>query len=160
MKCFLKFLCPIVALFLLQSCIKDRDQSELIIDPFTYGSRFDWVEDSIKIDKEDWTKIEKGSVFTWLVDDSILINAIKTSKGFATYYDRSNLKTDFIYSNIEDEVFSFTLSSDSIYFLDRNGEFREDVYGQINVLSDTSLILHNTGSEPYISIKYKLEEIK
>jgi len=67
MKYFFKFLCPIVALMLLQSCEKKDKDDDLQIDHFPYGAKFNWQEDSIKTGNGDWAKVAKGICFHgWL----------------------------------------------------------------------------------------------
>lgn len=153
MKCFFKFLCPIVALVLLQSCEKEGTKDEVIVDYFTYGAKFNWREDYIKTGNGDWSKVEKGNVFSWLAQDISL-----QSSGFAIYPDKTNIKADFHYTIQKDSVFVLKLSSDSVYFLDANSNLRTDIEGQITFSPDTSLILRNTEISPAISIKYKLEK--
>lgn len=153
MKCIFKFLCPIVALVLLQSCEKMSSADEVIIDPFTYGAKFNWREDSIKMGSGDWAKIAKGNVFSWLAQDGNL-----QSSNFAIYPERTNIKTDFSYTIQKDSVFALTLSSDTVYLLDENRKRRIDLVGQISFSPDTSLILRNTAISPAISVKYRLEK--
>ena len=153
MKCFFKFLCPIVALVLLQSCEKEGTKNEVIIDYFTYSAKFNWLEDSIKTDNADWTKVAKGNVFSWLAQDNNL-----QSSSSAVYPDRTNIKADFLYTIQKDSVFALRLSSDTVYFLDANRNRRTDIEGQITFSPDTSLILRNTAISPVISVKYRLEK--
>lgn len=153
MKCIIKFLCPIVALVLLQSCEKKVMEDEVIIDYYTYGAKFNWREDSIKTGSGDWAKIEKGNLFSWLAGNNTL-----QSSEFALYPDRTNIKADFFYSIKKDSVFALTLSTDAVYFRDENGKHRTDIVGQMSFLPDTSLTLRNTAISPAISVKYRLEK--
>ncbi|WPV01458.1 hypothetical protein SNE26_06700 [Mucilaginibacter sp. cycad4] len=153
MKTFLKFLCPIMALVLFQSCKKESTESKVVIDPYTYAAKFNWMEDSIKVDNSAWTKVAKGNLFSWLSQDG------KVQKSnFAIYNKRANIKTDFVYAIQKDSVFALKLLSDTVYFLDKNGNSRADLKGQVTLGKDTSLILRNTGASPAISVKYKLEK--
>jgi hypothetical protein len=153
----LKFLSLIVALLLLQSCVKEN-ANELIVDPFTYGSRISWREDSIKMGNGAWEKIEKGNLFAWLADNPLLDSALQTPNVFSIYDNSSNLKTNFIYVIEKDAVFVTGLTSSAIYFQDEDGDQRTDISGQISLSPDTSLILRNIGIVPEVSIKYKLEK--
>lgn len=154
MKSFFIFLCPIVTLLLLQSCDKNDKDDDLQVDPFTYGAKFDWREDSIKTQQEGaWTKISNGNVFSWLAKDNTL-----QSTSFAAYGLRTNIKTDFVYTIRKDSVFAIKLTADSIYFMDGNGKPRTDLKGKITYSPDTSLVLLNTAVSPAITIKYKLEK--
>jgi hypothetical protein len=154
MKYFFKFLCPIVALLLLQSCDKKDQGGELQIDYFTYGAKFNWREDSIKTDKsESWTKIENGNVFSWLAKDNLLQNS-----NFGMYGAQTNIQASFVYTIQKDSVFALKQTADSIYFLDGNGNQRTDVKGRISFSPDTSLILLNKAVSPEITIKYRLEK--
>jgi Txe/YoeB family toxin of Txe-Axe toxin-antitoxin module len=154
MKCFFTFLCPIVALLVLQSCGKEDKDNDLQIDPFTYGAKFDWREDSVKTQQEgSWTKIQDGNVFSWLAKNNTL-----QSTTFGAYGLRTNIKTNFVYTIEKDSVFALRLTADSIYFLDGNGHQRTDVKGKITYSPDTSLVVLNTAVSPGITIKYKLEK--
>lgn len=154
MKSIFKFICVLIAFSSLQSCDKNDIEGERIIDNFTYATKFDWRENSIKSGDGTWVKAENGNIFSWLLDsDTTLI----TPNGFATYNDRKNIRTDFIYTIEKDSVFSYRISSDTVYFLDANGNKRTDIYGQITTTPDTSLILHNMSVSPNISIRYRPE---
>ncbi|KAA2240676.1 hypothetical protein F0L74_31525 [Chitinophaga agrisoli] len=141
-----------MALLLFQSCDKKDQDDDLQIDPFTYGAKFNWREDSIKT-SESWTKIANGNAFSWLAQGNTL-----QSSNFATYSSRTNIKTDFVYTIQKDSVFALKLTADSIYFLDANGNQRTDVKGKLTLSPDTSLILLNTAVSPEIRIKYRLEK--
>jgi len=158
MKCIIKFLCPIVALVILQSCEKKGLEDEVIIDYYNYATKFDWREDSVKTGSGDWAKIEKGTLFTLLSEDLTLGKALQRPGGFAIYINRNNLRAEFIYSISKDSIFTFSLSKDSIYFPDQSGRYRTDLKGQLSFSPDTSLILRNTAISPEISIKYRLEK--
>ncbi|MEZ2444584.1 hypothetical protein AB6805_22820 [Chitinophaga sp. RCC_12] len=154
MKSFFIFLCPIVALLLLQSCGKDDNNDDLQIDPFTYGAKFDWREDSIKTQQEgSWTKIGNGNIFSWLARENTL-----QSTSFAAYGLRTNIKANFVYTIQKDSVFALKLTADSIYFLDGDGRQRTDLKGKVTYSPDTSLVVINTAVSPAITIKYRLEK--
>lgn len=152
MKFLLNIFCSIVALTYLQSCKKESGDNEVAIDYFTYGAKFNWREDSIKVGTGDWTKVANGHVFSWLAPDRTLQNS-----NFASYADRTNIKADFPYVIAKDSVFAIKLSADNVYFLDHSNKQRTDVVGQVNLAPDSSLILINTAVSPIISIKYRLE---
>lgn len=140
------------------SCEKQDKEDLRVIDYFTYGKRFDFREVSIKTGSGDWAAMDKGHVFSLLGEASSLEDQLSIPRGSATYNDRTNLKTDFVYSILKDSVFPYAIQSDSIYFFDESMEnFRSDLKGELLFSPDTAIILHNTGTSPTISIKYILE---
>lgn len=141
-----------MTLVLLQSCEKDSTGDETIIDHLTYGAKFNWLEDSIKVDNGNWKKVANSNVFSWLAQDGNL-----QSSNFAVYHNRANIKANFFYTIQKDSVFALKLSSGTVYFLDENHNRRADLEGQITFLPDTLLILNNTAVSPAISVKYRLE---
>ncbi len=158
MKYFYRFFCLVMALVALISCEKYNAENEIIVDPFTYGKKFNFREVSLKTGNGDWTAIENGNVFAWLGGATTLSDQLQIPKGFAIYNDRSNLQADFIYTIAKDSVFSFRIYDDSLYFFDESKEnLRPDLKGEIVFSPDTSIILYNTGKLPSISIKYRFE---
>ncbi|TDQ09473.1 hypothetical protein [Pedobacter metabolipauper] len=153
MKWFLKMMCPVVALILLQSCEKEVANNEEIIDHFTYGAKFNWREDAIKTGNGDWKKITNGHVFSWLAQGSSLQRS-----NFAVYSNRANINADFLYTIQKDSVFALILVSDTVYFLNADHNRRTDLEGNLTFSPDSSLILKNTAISPAISVKYKLEK--
>jgi hypothetical protein len=141
------------ALLLLQACEKVGTEGEVIVDPYTFASKHDWLEDSIKIDNRGWAKIENGNVFSWMSQSGNLINS-----NFAIYPNRTNIKADFFHSIEADSVFAINLEGDSVFFLDANKTLRNDLKGKMTISSDTTLILNNVSASPSISIKYRLEK--
>lgn len=143
----------IFVLGLLTSCYKKKTENKIIVDHFTYQKKLNWREDSIRINKGDWQKIEKGNVFSWLLQSDDL----QSPSVFATYDHTDNVKTGFIFAISADSVFLFRQSSGVIYFPDKEGSNRTDVVGQLSFTPDTTLVLNNNGVTPDLSIKYKIE---
>ena len=77
---------------------------------------------------------------------------------FAVYDNRSNINTDFSYTIRQDSVFTIELSSDTLYFLDADKDYRTDIQGRVIFSPDTALILRNSAVSPGISIKYRLKD--
>lgn len=157
MKNIYNILSILAILVIYQSCDKNDVSEEKIIDPFTYGINFNFREVSVKIGNEEWTAIENGNTFSLLGNKPTLGGHLKIPKGFATYDNDSNLRTDFVYTIEKDLVFSYNLSNDTIYFLDERKENREDVFGIISLEQDTTLVIHNKSLSPNLSLKYKFE---
>lgn len=157
MKLFSRIAASTIVLLAFQSCLKQADEPEIIIDPYVYGHSFTWREDSIKTGNGSWTKIENGNTFIWLGNDEKISLMLQRDGGFATYKKTANLRADFSYVIANDSVFSFKLTSDSIYFQGVNKENRRDLNGYLSTQDVPQMTLYNTGVSPAVSIKYKLE---
>lgn len=153
MKYAIIILCLIFVLGLLSSCYKKKAENKIIVDHFTYQKKLKWREDSTRVNKGDWQKIEKGNVFSWLLQSDDL----QRPSVFATYDHLDNIKTGFIYTISTDSVFLFRQSSGIIYFPDKDGKNRTDIEGQLSFTPDTTLVLNNNSVTPGFSIKYKIE---
>lgn len=161
MKYFLTFFLSALISIAFSSCEIDpyNPNEEVIIDFFTYGKRFNFRETSIKIGDGEWTTVEEGNLFTLLGDKTTLDEELQNPLGLATYDDRTNLKTDFVYVMNEDLVFSYKLLDETLFFFDEDMEKRTDIVGEMMLSQDTTfIILHNTGISPKVSIKYILEK--
>jgi hypothetical protein len=133
--------------------MKENSTGEVIVDPFTYGKKINFVEDSIRTGNGAWTKIESGNTFSWLSNGQRF-----NQNSFAVYPKTTNIKTSFDYVIEKDSVIGFQIVADSLYFTDANKVRRSDVKGKILIKKDTTLILNNTGVTPVVSIIYKLKK--
>jgi hypothetical protein len=154
MKLTFLFSGAILLLVSIQSCTKSTTAPGVIIDPYTYAVRYDWREDSVQTGSGSWAKIENGRTFSWLSQN---IDIQKSN--FATYSNRANIKTNFMYVIQKDSVFAINLSSDTVCFFGAGNKQRADLTGRLTLSPDTLLTLHNTGVVPAVSLKYKLVKI-
>lgn len=136
---------------ILQSCTKENSAGEGTIDPFTYGKRINFVEDSIRTGNDAWTKIASGNTFSWLSSGQPF-----DQNFFAVYPKADNIKASFDYVIKNDSVIGFQIASDSLYFTNADKVRRTDLKGKLFFRNDTTLVLNNTGVNPAISILYKL----
>ena len=154
MKYTCRFLCSIFVLALFQSCLKSKkDNRGVIIDQFTYGTKYNWREDYAQSLNGEWIQIKKGNTFSWLSQKSDLQKST-----FALYSNVVNIKTNFYYVIQKDSVFAIKLVSDTVYFIDANNKRRTDLVGHLTYSPDTLMILRNVGITPNIFIRYKLEK--